>query len=245
MFEHCKYSLKKIVIFIAMLDEARPMIAHYQMTQTFSYLKNHSSFIQIYSCLYKKVEILLVTPGVDPRYQVDRVGPVPAALAVCEILHQICPDILINAGTAGGFSGRNASVGDVYLAKSPVKYHDRRISWGNFRDYGVGSFDCLSLDEIAGQLNLKQGILSTGSSLDKNPADLEELEQHQADLKEMEAAAIAETCYLMGFSQVVFIKAITNLLDQNENSAEQFQANLTLASHNLARKLYELIDLLV
>lgn len=234
--------MEKIAIYIAMLAEAQPIISHYGMKQNFSYLKNDVSFIRVDSCRYKNIEILLITPGIDPRYQVDRVGPVPAALAVWEMIHKLKPNLLINAGTAGGFAEKGACIGDVYLARSPVKYYDRRISLGAFRDYGVGSFDCFCPQGLAEKLGLKEGILSTGSSLDRNVADLKALNDHQADLKEMEAAAVAEACYLSGFSHVIFIKAITNLLDRSESSAQQFQNNLKLASDNLALKLYELIE---
>ncbi len=236
--------MKRIAIFFAMLAEAQPIITHYGMTQNFSYLTDDTSFIRLYICHNKNAEIFLVTPGVDPRYQVDRVGPVPAALAVWEIIHKLKPEIIINAGTAGAFAAKGAEVGDVYLAKSPVKYHDRRISLGSFREYGIGAFDCLAVNIIAEKLGLKLATISTGSSLDQNPADFAELKYHQADLKEMEAAAVAEACYLSGFKNLILIKAVTNLLDKEEHSEKQFQNNLALASYNLAKQLVRLIAML-
>lgn len=41
--------------------------------------------------------------GKDPIYGIDSVGTVPAALAAYSLLSAFKPDILINAGTAGGF----------------------------------------------------------------------------------------------------------------------------------------------
>jgi nucleoside phosphorylase len=71
------------------------------------------------------------------------------------------------------------------------------------------------------------------------------LKYHQADLKEMEAAAVAEACYLSGFKNLILIKAVTNLLDKEEHSEKQFQNNLALASYNLAKQLVRLIAMLV
>jgi nucleoside phosphorylase len=37
------------------------------------------------------------------------------------------PDLLISAGTAGGFKARGGEIGDVYISKA-VMHHDRRIA---------------------------------------------------------------------------------------------------------------------
>ena len=36
------------------------------------------------------------------------------------------PDLLISAGTAGGFKAQGGAIGDVYISKA-VMHHDRRI----------------------------------------------------------------------------------------------------------------------
>lgn len=36
------------------------------------------------------------------------------------------PDLLISAGTAGGFKAQGGTIGDVYISKA-VMHHDRRI----------------------------------------------------------------------------------------------------------------------
>ena len=49
------------------------------------------------------LDVTLVTLGKCKSTEVDNVGTVPAALATYLTLQAIQPDLLINAGTAGGF----------------------------------------------------------------------------------------------------------------------------------------------
>lgn len=46
------------------------------------------------------------------------------------------PDLLINAGTAGGFESKGMGIGDV-LVSSTIHNHDRRMLLPIFVDYGV------------------------------------------------------------------------------------------------------------
>ena len=57
---------------------------------------------------------------------VDQVGTVPAALTAYLTLQALQPDLLISAGTAGGFKARGGAIGDVYLSSAHMN-HDRRI----------------------------------------------------------------------------------------------------------------------
>ena len=59
-------------------------------------------------------------------HKVDNVGTVPAAVAAYLAVQTVKPDLLINAGTAGGFKARGAGIGDIYISNKTVN-HDRRI----------------------------------------------------------------------------------------------------------------------
>lgn len=59
-------------------------------------------------------------------HTVDNVGTVPAAVAAYLAVQSFAPDLVVNAGTAGGFKSRGAAIGDVYVGTSTV-HHDRRI----------------------------------------------------------------------------------------------------------------------
>lgn len=57
---------------------------------------------------------------------VDNVGTVPAALTAYLAIQAFKPDIVISAGTAGGFRSRGAAIADVFVSTGMVN-HDRRI----------------------------------------------------------------------------------------------------------------------
>ena len=56
----------------------------------------------------------------------DNVGTVPAALTAYLAIQAFRPDIVISAGTAGGFRSRGAAIADVFVSTGMVN-HDRRI----------------------------------------------------------------------------------------------------------------------
>ncbi len=79
-----------------------------------------------YSGDYAGIKVHVVRNGTCDLHGVDNVGTVPAALTTYLSLEHIKPDLLISVGTAGGFRGRGASIGDVYVGTATV-HHDRRI----------------------------------------------------------------------------------------------------------------------
>ena len=56
--------------------------------------------------------------GTDTAHGVPAVGTVPAALTTYAAIAELSPDLIINAGTAGGFAARGAKVGDIYLSSA-------------------------------------------------------------------------------------------------------------------------------
>jgi len=62
-------------------------------------------------------------------------------------LHTFEPDIIINAGTAGGFKRVSGNIGDVYVCNE-FKHHDRRIPIPGFEEYGHGHHKTLSVDNL-------------------------------------------------------------------------------------------------
>ena len=55
-------------------------------------------------------------PRAPPPYKVDSVGTIGAARTAYAAIHALRPDLVVSAGTAGGFSARGAAIGDLYLA---------------------------------------------------------------------------------------------------------------------------------
>ena len=72
---------------------------------------------------------------------------------------------------------------------------------------------------------LKRGIVTTSDSLDVDGRDLELMTGEGAVVKEMEAAAVAWVCKQLG-CPFVAIKAVTDIVDGEEATREEFESNL-------------------
>ena len=119
----------------AMAAEAAPFVEHLGLSKAPGLL-GAPLWCDCYSGSAHGVTVHVVTNGTDARFGVCSVGTVPAALATYAALTALKPDLLLNAGTAGGFRARGGAVGDVYVS-TRVRNHDRRIELPVFDAYGV------------------------------------------------------------------------------------------------------------
>lgn len=229
---------KRLAIIVAMQEEAQPIIDALRLAEQ---APLPALPMRRFSGQAHGVDIQLVTNGQDTTHHVENVGTVPAALSAYVSLANFKPDLLLNAGTAGGFAAKGAEIGDVFVSYDTICFHDRRIPLPGYADYGVGAYQSAPTDHLATALGLKQGIVSTGDSLDKTARDLEMMEANGADVKEMEAAAIAWVAAQFGVPFIA-VKSITDLVDAPITSGEQFVANLQLASDNLCAKLIGIVQ---
>ena len=90
-------------------------------------------------------------------------------------------------------------------------------------------------------MNIKQGIVTTSNSLDENDDDRRLIAESGGSVKDMEAAAVAYVCEMMS-TPVMAVKAITDLVDHPMATAEQFTANLSMASRQLGENLLKIVD---
>jgi 5'-methylthioadenosine nucleosidase len=67
---------------------------------------------------------------------------VAAALNTYIAVQRLHPDIIINAGTVGGFRRKSAEIGDVFIS-TQIKHHDRRIPIPGFVEYGKGHYHAI------------------------------------------------------------------------------------------------------
>jgi len=111
--------------------EAHPFVEHLGLESYPDLFPSHVPF-RAYRGTHGEEEgatVTVITNGKDGVYStgVDNCGTVPAALATFLALSKVpdC-DVLINAGTAGGFARVGGSIGDVYLT-SAVAHHDRYV----------------------------------------------------------------------------------------------------------------------
>ena len=226
-----------IVLQVAMRDEAAPLIERLGLhaapgaLPTWAPMRAWRGVVQGDEATE---EVALVTHGVDGRFDVDLIATQPATLAAHLAIDHFRPRLLINAGTAGGFARRGARVGDIFLSRPPVVFHDRRIPLPGFAGSGLGGYPCLDGSALAEALGVKAGLISTGNALDMPDCDRIAMEQTGADAKEMEAAAIAWICELRAVP-ILAIKAITDLVDGHAPTEQQFLEHLRIASAELAR----------
>ena len=241
-----------VVVAIAMEAEAMPFVEFLKLEKDESLFEEHLPF-QAFSGNHKGSKVTVITNGKDTVYQtgVDNVGTVPAALATYLALSKLkgSVDLLINAGTAGGFQRKGAGIGDVFLT-SAVSHHDRRIAIPGFDSYGTGTLEnsssevILGPDRLASQLGFKTGVVSTGNSLDKTEQCDANMLANDASVKDMEAASIAWSCALL---KVPFlgVKVVTDIVDGGIPSQEEFLQNLSDAAKSLQKAIPAVLEAVI
>lgn len=230
--------MKSIAVVMAMSAEALPILTllHAAPLDPVPYMP-----FQLYEAHRNNCRIIVSVNGRDKRHDVDSIGTQTAALNAYVVAERFSPELMITAGTAGGWTHRGAQIGDVYVSDQKFVHHDRRIAIPGFAEYGIGSYPATSTRSLAQSLNLKQGIITTSNSLDENDDDRRLIAETGGVVKEMEAAGVAYVCDLMNIP-VMALKAITDLVDHQAATADQFAANLHMASEQLAEKLVQVID---
>ncbi len=186
-------------------------------------------------------DIIFALPGLESEHAIDRIGPQNASLIAYESINYFKPELVINAGTCGGFKARGAMIGDVYLSTEPVFYHDRRIPLDNFQGFASGYFQPSKIT-FASPVDIKSGRVTTGSSLTASEQDLSIMINGEADCKEMELAAIAYVCQSLD-THWVGIKSVTDIVDcEKHTTEEEFLRNLNQASSKLKDTLLSVLQ---
>jgi len=219
--------VKKIAIIMAMEAEAAPVIKQLKLAPA-TPPWNPRLPMRLYGGTIGSTEVTLTLSGKDAVHGVDLVATQPAVLAAFLTIEHLNPDLVINAGTAGGFQAMGAEIGDVYLGCDSVFFHDRRIPIDGFDSYGVGEYVCAAFSNMAVGKGIKVGRISSGNSLDANEQDIEIMRINKIAVKDMEAAAIGWVASLFNVP-VMYLKAITDLVDHHEKTADQFDHNFALA----------------
>lgn len=191
----------------------------------------------------QNLDLVLVLQGTDPRYEVEQIGLEAAAVCATLIIHEFKPDLMINFGTAGGFESRGWRVGDACVISEPIVFHDRRVSIPGYRESQVGAYPTSDTSGLRAALSLRPATVSSGSSLEMSDRDHEMLISQNADVKEMECAAIAWVAHR---KRVPFLamKSVTDLVDHPEPVADQFLKNLALASHVIQDRVVDALNYL-
>jgi 5'-methylthioadenosine nucleosidase len=233
----CVENLHSVLINIAMEAEAAPFIEHLGLQRKQDFFPSAVSFVA-YTGMHNNVEVTVVTNGKDSVYGTEscNVGTVSAAMATFLALQACTPDIIINAGTAGGFGRKGAAIGSVFVVTG-VAFHDRRIPIPGYDTYGTGKLEStVNGAKLAEAHGWSMGVCTTGNSLDKTTECDEIMLANDASVKDMEAAAIAWSAALTK-TPFLAVKVVTDIVDGDQPAHEEFMENLATASRQLQHAL--------
>jgi len=225
--------------------EASPFINHLNLQPDTSFFPAETPF-HAFRGKHNNCNLTVITNGKDEVHGtgVDNVGTVPASVATFLALQKMKADdpadLLINAGTCGGFQRKGASIGDVFLTTA-VANHDRRIAIPGFTPYGIGRIESTSVENLASHLDAKLGICTTGNSLDFHEMDSHHMLENDASVKDMEAAAIAWAAEIWSTPHFG-VKVVTDIVDGDKPTHEEFMENLGTAAKSLQDALPKVID---
>lgn len=237
---HGDKTIKTILLLVAMEAEASPMVQALGLQADEPSVIPPPAPCHSFSGQHAGAMVHLVCFGKCKATGVDNVGTVPAALTTYLAIQAFKPDIVISTGTAGGFRSRGASIADVFVSTGMVN-HDRRIPIPGFDKYGVGAFDAVPTPHLQKALGLKAGVVTSGNSLDYTAEDMARMVEHEAAIKEMEAAAVAWAADL--FACPVFcLKSVTDIVDGDRPAQDEFLENLHQAAAALQRVVPQVVE---
>lgn len=222
-------TFQKITLIVAMESEAAAIIKAFRLAEDASFFPDMPA--RAWTGQFGKINLSLVINGKDDDSGLDLIGTQAATLATRFAIEKYRPGLIINAGTAGAFAKNGARIGDVFLSRDHVVFHDRRVPIPGWDKQSIGYFPVWDVSEIA-RLGYKTGIVTTGNSLDLPPEDEKNIHRLGGEIKEMEAAAVAWVAKLHGIPMFC-IKAVTDLMDSGTPAQDDFLKNLELATGNL------------
>ena len=225
------------LVVVAMEAEAAPVRAALGLDGAGEHL--HPAFP---ARLWRNDRAAVAVNGTDPRFSVDSIASQPAVTTTLHAVEAVSPQIVVSAGTAGGFTARGGEIASTYVASRCV-FHDRRVSIPGFDRYGDGDYPVADLASTAAELGFETGTVTTGNALDAPAEDMAKMTASGAVAKDMEAAAVAWMCERLGVPFTA-LKVITDLVDTADEPAEQFMRNLRTATSRLAEAVPALVDAL-
>ena len=230
----------RICYVVAMVAEAKPFIERYGIQLV-------EDFFSPLPCQLYEGEVNGATLNVVLNGQQqgsDLIGCEAASVATLSAIQRLHPDIVVNSGTCGAFKKNGADIAQVFIG-SGVMFHDRRVpgdnTWGT---QSLGNYPVWEgSQELAKALGMKTGKVTTGSSLDMQPCDLEIIQKNGGELKDMEGAAVGFVCSLFNVP-ILYVKSVTDLCDSGAETFEEFSRNLGKACEALRHINEQVIDYL-
>ena len=239
--------VRNVLIIVAMEQETMPLVKRFDLKRCPDKTFLPGAPFVGWSGNVGDIVLRVVWCGRDPRFGgVNNVATTAAAVATYASIAAFgTPELLVSAGTAGGFNAAGAAVGDCFMSAKCI-FHARRIpSDGGhaLEEYGFGHFRSPPLGALAARAGLKVGVISTSDSLDSSNIDLELMRSEGAAVKEMEAASVAWVCQTLSVPFVA-LKAITDIVDGAHATRDEFESNLHMASAALQQKVELVLQLI-
>jgi 5''-methylthioadenosine/S-adenosylhomocysteine nucleosidase len=181
------------------------------------------------------------------------IGKVNATISTTLLFTHFDIDVVINVGSAGGLM-EDQEVGDVVISKQVV-HHDVDLTSFN-RDIGelpdlprYFEADKDLLEKVMNVLNQNHiqchvGLIASGDQFICREDQVQIIKKHfpQAMCSEMEAASIAQVCYVFS-KKFIITRSLSDVFCKG-NSSIQFDEYLKKASQSSAKMCLELIKLL-
>lgn len=179
------------------------------------------------------------------------IGKVNAARTTQVMLHQFNIQYVINVGAGGSINGL-LNIGDVLIGKEVIQHDFDITAFGHSKGYITGVGDKIICDrELVKKLEqiiqsmpersyqIKIGVIATGDIFCTDTWMKDKIRaKFNADVVDMECAAIAQVCYLDNVPFMV-IRSISDT--PNGENATTFDENLKLASKRCANILKEFL----
>ncbi|HEJ7507426.1 TPA: 5'-methylthioadenosine/S-adenosylhomocysteine nucleosidase [Staphylococcus aureus] len=195
--------------------------------------------VKFYTGILKDREVVITQSGI---------GKVNAAISTTLLINKFKPDFIINTGSAGALD-ESLNVGDV-LISDDVKYHDADATafgyeYGQIPQMPVAFQSSKPLIEKVSQvvqqqqLTAKVGLIVSGDSFIGSVEQRQKIKKAfpNAMAVEMEATAIAQTCYQFNVPFVV-VRAVSDLANgEAEMSFEAFLEKAAVSSSQTVEAL--------
>lgn len=222
---------------IGAMDEEIAYIEN-KMTQLKKHTIANSSFIE---GIVANKKVILLKSGI---------GKVNAAMATTVLIERFKPTLVINTGSAGGFT-QSLSVGDLVISDEVI-HHDVDATAFN---YELGQVPQMPARYKANQQLVEQaisildeldirhevGLIATGDSFMSDPQRVEKTRKQFPEMlaAEMEGAAIAQVCYQYEIPFII-IRALSDIA--GKDSSVTFEQFLQIAAENSAKIILSFIE---
>ncbi|MCM3716951.1 5'-methylthioadenosine/S-adenosylhomocysteine nucleosidase [Fictibacillus phosphorivorans] len=179
------------------------------------------------------------------------IGKVNATIGTTLMIQMYEPDAIINTGSAGGFHA-DLNVGDVVIS-TDVRHHDVDATifgyeYGQVPQMPANYMPDQTLVEAAvkagarvEEIQVAKGLIASGDSFMSDHERVEDIRKKFPTLyaAEMEAAAIAQTCYQFNVPFVI-IRSLSDIAGKDARvSYDQFLETASKNSAELVQKIVE------